>query len=352
MNTSLSPLSRSGALVSASLSGDTAAFREIVLTHQNLVIGLCYAMLGERTAAEDAAQETFVVAWRRLATLRDPDRIRPWIAGIARNVCKNRRRAVRSDPLHAAEPSGDELDAAGGPDAQVMAREEEAIVDRLLAELPAEYREVIVLYYRENQSAADVAGALEISEDAVRQRLVRGRRLLQENMLQQVERTLRRTAPGAAFAVGVLALLPGPAASGAVLGSAVVPIGTGIATGAAAASIGAQLGWLGAAIGFICGATGGWIGARAALSRAQNISQRKAISSGVKSIGALALLYVAAMVTCTLRFRVLAALHPALPWIVLAVVTSLYLVLLVRFIQVTNSRFRAAAAPPAPSGRN
>jgi zinc protease len=342
VNTS-APLPTAADIVGAAIAGDTAAFREIVVAHQNLVTGVCYAALGERTAAQDAAQEAFVVAWRRLDSLRDPDRLRPWLAGIARHVCRNRQRARHADPLHAADASPEAVDVSAGPDQQAIAREEEQIVDRTLAALPADYREVIVLYYRENQSAAEVATALELTEEAVRQRLVRGRQLLQTRVLQQVERTLRRTAPGAAFAVGVLALLPAPSASATVLGGAAVPLGASLATGTIAASLGARIGLLGAAIGFVAGFLGGWLGARAARAQARNSAQRLIVSGAVRRFGALALLYVAAICACTVNFRALYALHPTVPWLGLVGVTAVYGVLLVGFIRTTNRRFQRAA---------
>lgn len=342
MNTS-APLPASADLVAAAIAGDTAAFREIVVAHQNLVAGVCYAALSERAAAEDAAQETFVVAWRRLDSLRDPDRLRPWLAGIARHVCRNRRRARHTDPLHAADVSAEAPDAAAGPDQQAIAREEEQIVDRTLATLPDDYREVIVLYYRENQSAAEVAAALELTEEAVRQRLVRGRQLLQARVLQQVERTLRRTAPGATFVVGVLALLPAPSASATMLGGAAVPLGASVAAGTIAASLGARVGLLGAAVGFIAGFLGGWLGARAAIAQARNSAQRRIVSVAVRQFGALALLYVAAICACTLNFRALAALHPTVPWLGLLGVNAAYGLVLVSLIRTTNRRFRRAS---------
>ena len=65
-----------------------------------------------------------------------------------------------------------------------------------------------MLFYREQQSIEAVARALELSEDAVKQRLSRGRKVLQEEVLAMVEGGLARTAPGRAFTVAVLAALP------------------------------------------------------------------------------------------------------------------------------------------------
>jgi hypothetical protein len=77
-----------------------------------------------------------------------------------------------------------------------------------LKQVPENYREPLVLFYREGQSTERVAQALDLTEDAVRQRLSRGRTLLREQLLGLIEGALKRTSPGKAFTVGVLAALP------------------------------------------------------------------------------------------------------------------------------------------------
>ena len=74
--------------------------------------------------------------------------------------------------------------------------------------MPESYREPLILFYRQGQSVAEVAAALELSEDAVKQRLSRGRLLLREEMISVVESALARSRPGSAFTVSVLVALP------------------------------------------------------------------------------------------------------------------------------------------------
>ena len=102
------------------------------------------------------------------------------------------------------------------PSEQTISREEEAILWRSLERIPELYREPLILFYREHQSIEHVAAALELSEDAVKQRLSRGRKLLQEEVQAFVENTLSRTAPGQAFAGAVLAALPAAPAAAVV----------------------------------------------------------------------------------------------------------------------------------------
>ncbi|MCX6956564.1 MAG: sigma-70 family RNA polymerase sigma factor [Verrucomicrobia bacterium] len=303
-------------LVQAALRGDTEAFRELVLRHQHLVLGVALTVLGQRQLAEDAAQDAFVHAWRSLPALRDPARFRPWVVGISRNLARNLRRARTRDPLR---PTGDlpQTPAEGtDPADAAVSREEEAAVFDLISKLPEDYRETLVLYYAEGRSTAAVATALDISEDAVRQRLTRGRRLLQDRVLNQVEGTLGRRSLGTAFAVAVLALLPAPSAPAAVIGGSMLPLAAGAVAGSAGLALGSRLGWIGAAAGCGCGLMGGWLGARAAFAQARNTAQRRGLITMTLLVGILALGFVAALWACTFNFPTLLAVHPMLPWAV------------------------------------
>ncbi len=250
-------------LVEWSLTGDRNAFRQIVERYQSLVCSITYNVTGSLTLSEDLAQETFVAAWKQLSDLRDPAHLRAWLCGITRFLVGKELRRQGREPIHAAEtleaiqePPSPEP----SPSARAVTREEEAILWRALERIPDAYRQPLILFYREQQSVERVAAELELTEDAVKQRLSRGRRLLHEEVLAFVEGTLTRTAPGQQFSLGVLAALPltaSAASAGAGLG----------AKGAAAAKSGALASWLAALapfIGILGGMTAQWMVVRAA----------------------------------------------------------------------------------------
>ena len=168
------------------------------------------------------AQETFITAWKHLRLLREPDKLRAWLCGIVRNrIHKSLQREGR-EPVHRAEPLERVDDAPARealPSEQTIRREEEAILWRSLEKIPELYREPLILFYREHQSIERVAAELELSEDAVKQRLSRGRKMLQEEVQAFVENTLSRTAPGQAFSGAVLAALPAVPAAAAGAGA-------------------------------------------------------------------------------------------------------------------------------------
>jgi RNA polymerase sigma factor (sigma-70 family) len=262
-------------LVAASLAGGREAFRQIVERHQTLVCSLAYCATGSLTQSEDLAQETFLVAWRQLAELREPSKLRPWLCGIARFVIGKELRQQAREPVHAAETLEMVNELAGPeplPSESVISKEEEAILWHCVARIPESYREPLVLFYREHQSIERVAEALELSEDAVKQRLARGRRLLQAQALAYVEGALQRTNPGHAFTAGVLAALPISANSAKALtvGAAVKSSST-IKTVASLGALGAiLLYWsLLGFLAFVGGCAGYWMSQASARSSRQ-----------------------------------------------------------------------------------
>ena len=166
-------------LVSASLAGDRDAFGQIVARYQSLVCSLAYSATGSLSQSEDLAQETFVAAWKQMAGLREPEKLRAWLCGIARNLINNWLRRQGREPSHRAE-SLEEIAESPSPEPlpveQTISNEEQAILWRSLERIPEIYREPLVLFYREHQSIEAVAEKLELTEDAVKQRLSRGQK--------------------------------------------------------------------------------------------------------------------------------------------------------------------------------
>jgi hypothetical protein len=137
--------------------------------------------------------------------------------------------------------------------------------------MPQTYREPLVLFYREGQSVERVAQALELSEDAVKQRLSRGRKLLQEEVTQFVEGALRRSSPGRTFTIGVLSALPlAVGVSSASAGVLAATAAKGSAT-AKAAGFGAVLGSI---LGPFMGLLGPFLGYRLSMHTAESAAER------------------------------------------------------------------------------
>jgi RNA polymerase sigma factor (sigma-70 family) len=220
-------------LVAQSLAGNRNAFGEIVRRYQTLICSVAYSATGSLTQSEDLSQETFVTAWKQLTELRERGKLRSWLCGIVRNLSRRTLRGQEREPVHAAEQLENARETASveaHPLAQAISREEEAILWRSLERIPETYREPLILFYREHESVERVAQVLELSEEAVRQRLSRGRKMLHEEVAAFVEGALRQTVPGQAFSGAVLAALPSVAGTAATAGAG--------AKGAAAAKSG------------------------------------------------------------------------------------------------------------------
>jgi RNA polymerase sigma factor (sigma-70 family) len=274
-------------LVARSAAGDRNAFGEIVARYQSLICSLGYSATGSLTQSEDLAQETFLAAWKQLCALREPAKLRPWLCGIARNIINDTFRRQGREPVHHADPldpSHDSHACAAAPSEEAISREEESILWRSLESIPPLYREPFILFYREGQSVERVANALEISEDAVRQRLSRGRKLLQDQVSAFVEGALIRSVPGKAFTLAVLAALPGLTISAKATAVAATAV-----KGSATAKAAMTTGVLGAALTPFMSIAGAWIGYRLNLDSANSDIERRFVKRQYKRSAWLAL---------------------------------------------------------------
>src|SRR5262249_10940058 len=137
--------------------------------------------------------------------------LRSWLCGIARRVTANTRRRDQREPAQSAAPLDHVIETPTSealPVERAITREEEAILWRALEQISETYREPLILFYRENQSIDRVAELLGLSQDAVRQRLSRGRKLLEERVAAFVAGALRESSPGPSFTLGVVSALP------------------------------------------------------------------------------------------------------------------------------------------------
>jgi len=314
-------------LMEACLAGNREAFGRIVERYQSLICAIAYSATGDLGASEDLAQETFVTAWRRLGELRDRTKLRAWLCGIARNLTNNWIRQRSRDVVARAEPlegAPETTETAPTPREHAISREKEAILWSALEQIPETCREPLVLYYREQQSVQRVAEALGISEDAVKQRLSRGRKMLKEQVAAFVEETLGRTGPKKAFTVAVLAAIPAAAPKAAAAGiAATAAKGAGLLTGGVLGTVG----------GFL----GGIIGALASIINTKSRRERRFM---VKMSG-VGFAYVLTYLAILCALIVLAKSYPRGPVLAAYVVVSaVYFVGLIHLIFWADRRQR------------
>jgi len=260
-------------LVAQSLAGRREAFGGIVARYQSLICSLIYSATGNLTQSEDLAQDTFIAAWKELGNLREPAKLRSWLCQISRNLACDTLRKQGRDPSHEAESLGaisESHSPEPSPVQRAISKEEQEILWHCIEHIPEIYREPLILFYREHQSVESVALKLELSEDAVKQRLSRGRKLLSEQMMAFVEGALERTKPGQVFTVGVLAALPT-----LTISSKAAMLGAAVAKSGASAKAAMATGALGAMLSPLLGFFGLWLGYRASVDSSRSEGERK-----------------------------------------------------------------------------
>jgi RNA polymerase sigma factor (sigma-70 family) len=329
--------------------GSVPAFETVVQRYQSLVCAVAYNACGDLALSEDVAQEAFWSAWRERASLAEPGRLRAWLYGIARNLGHNaRRRVTRALPTAPLEAAASVPTGGPGPVDTVASREEECLVWRALEQIPESYREPLILFYREDQSVAEVASTLDLSPDAAKKRLSRGREMLQEQVAKLVEGTLRRSRPGRPFTVGVVTGL-----ATLTVGAKTALAGTGAAQAAAPFATVTGAGLTGALVGPVVGSLGGlfggWLGTWLPAQVAPTKPEREHLLRTGKRTLVLSILFTVILLVPTIALA--GRLSPVVSGVLLGAwlaVLSAYVT--VEFVCMTRKvrrlRSEAAAAEP------
>ncbi len=166
--------------------GDVEAFCRMVEAYQRPVFNLCRRMLGDDDEAEDAAQESFLRAFRALKRY-DPGRpFGTWLLAIASHRCIDILRHRRRHPQSSTQQSLDDeqVDQDDGPEERLMRAQRRDAIDGLTRSLAPQERAVVVLRYWYGLSYEEIASALSLSVSAVKSRLHRARRTLASRWLE------------------------------------------------------------------------------------------------------------------------------------------------------------------------
>ncbi len=147
-------------LVSRVRSGDEDAFRLIFDRYSRPVLGFIFDMVGDRSLAEDLAQETFVRAFRGLQTLREETKLSTWLFGIARNCALEQLRSRRRDANNVeidAEPAFELHDHGRTPSGELLDKELSGVIQTALARLDEDKRTVFTLKVLQQRSYEEIA---------------------------------------------------------------------------------------------------------------------------------------------------------------------------------------------------
>ena len=173
------------AWIKAAREGDTAAFGNLVKAYQTPIYNLACRMLGNRSEAEEAAQEAFVRAYNHLDSY-DPERpFSSWLFSITSHYCIDRLRRRRIDWLPLKEEIAEPVrlaSASPDPETVVTQRDREAWIQELMKALSPVDRAALTLHYWYDCPYKEIADVLDLTVSAVKSRLYRARRALAEQM--------------------------------------------------------------------------------------------------------------------------------------------------------------------------
>jgi RNA polymerase sigma-70 factor (ECF subfamily) len=185
-----SPSPSDAALIQAALSGESRAFQTLMERHQQAIFGYLYRLtFRDPETARDLTQSVFLKAYEHLASV-DPARpFMPWLYRIAHNEAANWMRTRRRHPEEgmAAERWAAVSDPAGdSPESLQVAEQERALLLHALDALAPRYREVLMLFFFEERSYADIAAILDVRLGTVGTLIHRAKEQLRERLEGQV----------------------------------------------------------------------------------------------------------------------------------------------------------------------
>lgn len=164
-------------LVEKAVAGEHDAFAEIVRRWERKIFALCFGMLGREDEAKDAAQETFIAAYKNLSRFRGEAKVSSWLHRIAVNQCltTKRRSKTRAEEFFDHEDGSDERTFVASPELSpgrtAEAQERTNVVRQAVRALPTELREVVVMKEFEEMTFQEISDTLDVPLSTVKSRL-------------------------------------------------------------------------------------------------------------------------------------------------------------------------------------
>lgn len=151
-------------------------YKETVLTYKDMVYRIAFAQCPCRQDAEDVFQEVFLKLYDLDGDFKDGEHLKAWLIRVTVNCCKllkrsawSRKRAELTEDIPAETATAEDGETA------------EAVIAAVRS-LPEKYRPIVMMYYYEEMSCADIAAALKMNEATVRTRLKRAREKLRKEL--------------------------------------------------------------------------------------------------------------------------------------------------------------------------
>lgn len=261
--------------VLAATAGDRSAFERLIASCRHTVTGIALAIVKDLDASEEVAQEVFIYIWQQLGTLREPASFLPWVRQMTRHRSYNYLRDNKVKQKVLGDEAENLLESFADPAASMqdlLEREQQQIIMQdFISQLPEDSREIVLLYYREEQSSQQVADLLGLSDANVRKKLSRVREQLKDSLLARYGQLVLSTAPGLGFSAVVAAALTSVAPP--------VAAATSVSVAAQQSSLLAKIAVLlgGAMIGALTAVAAVFFSMKAVLNKADNEDEKTAL---------------------------------------------------------------------------
>lgn len=191
--------------------GNIQAYERLITASQNLVTSIALAIVKDVDDSEEIAQQVFVSVWQNINKLKNANSFLPWIRQSTRytayNFMRNNKSKHRLDSQQADELLEQLIDPQISNDDSLIQDNKNAILQGFIDKLASDEREIVLLYYREEQSSKQVAQLLNLTEANVRKKLSRVRQSLKADLLSKAQTCIYSTAPTIGFSALVTSLL-------------------------------------------------------------------------------------------------------------------------------------------------
>ncbi len=186
-------------LIKKSQLGDMDAFEQLVTQYEKKVYSIAYRLVGNHEDASDLAQEAFIKVFKSIKNFRGDASFSTWLYHVVSNVCRDYLRKNKLKTTSLDEPvifEGECLerqitDYSLGPNQIAEQKELQAYVQKLILQLPEDYRLVLVLREYMDFSYEEIAKEMNITMGTVKSRLNRARNMLKEKLLGEREQSIQ-----------------------------------------------------------------------------------------------------------------------------------------------------------------
>ena len=178
--------------------GDKKSLEELMEKYQKLVINTAYRLIGDRTEAEDIAQEVFLRVYNRSRSYKPQAKFSTWLLKITKNLCLNRLRGKRRHPVVSLDSLVETEEgkvlrdipapAQARPDVLLERKELQKLIKESIDSLPPKQRMVVVLAKYDNLPYREIARVMGCSVTAVKLRLHRAKVTLKERLAPYLEK--------------------------------------------------------------------------------------------------------------------------------------------------------------------